>query len=190
MHDEPRHDAASRTDDISGDANTGEQEATRTVAKTARKTARDRSKRDTKYWLSRVFRPIAGDGSTSRNFAVKIQHRGRRVAFGLFTPNRDAAAKRAQALFNDVVERGWDAVIAERRGGNVPDENIATIGAWIEAARSVFDGRPETFAGYVRSLRQIASEIVGTGVDLQKFDPRHCRNHFHLPTSNSIRANR
>jgi integrase len=181
MHDEPRHDAVSRTTGISGGANIDEHETTRTRANNGKKTARTRSKTDTKYWLTRVFRPVGGDGSVSPNFAVKIQHRGRRVAFGLNTGNKDAAARRAMAIFNDVVDRGLDAVLAERRGGVVPDENnsktAVTIGQWIEAAKLVFDGAPETFSGYTRSLRQITADIVRMDKTAKRFEPVQSRDY-------------
>ncbi len=75
------------------------------------------------------------------------------------------------ALYEDVVTRGIDAVIAERRGEDRRDASPITIGDWITAAKSVFDGAPETFAGYARALRQIASEIAGMTKDPKRFEP-------------------
>ena len=64
MHDEPRHDAASRTTGISGGANIGEHEATRQVAKNG--TSHDvprRSKSDAKFWLRRLFKAKSDRGT-------------------------------------------------------------------------------------------------------------------------------
>ncbi len=178
MHDEPRHDAASRTTGDSGGANIDEQEATRTVATNAKQTPRGgRTKNDAKWWRDRLFKAKSDRGTCSPFWSIQIQFRGRRTTFSLHTGNKDAASRRALALYEDVVTRGIDAVIAERRDEDRRDASPITIGDWITAAKSVFDGAPETFGGYVRSLRQIASEIAGMSKDPKRFEPVQSREY-------------
>jgi hypothetical protein len=74
------------------------------------------NKDNVKFWRERLFKAVGGNGTISPNYLVKIQHRGRRTTFALHTSNKDAAARRALAIFNDIIDKGWDHVIAERRG--------------------------------------------------------------------------
>src|SRR5215467_2751544 len=52
-------------------------------------------KNDSRYWLPRIFRPVNDRGAVSPHYAMRLQFRGRRMAFGLGTGNKDAAARRA-----------------------------------------------------------------------------------------------
>jgi integrase len=101
---------------------------------------------------------------------VKIQFRGRRVAFGLLTGNRDAASRRAVSLYAEIVNRGIDAVLAERSLKKIDDETTppTTIGAWIDAASKVFAGKAVTFGSYARALRFVGSEILSVAKDKKR----------------------
>ncbi len=94
---------------------------------------------------------------------MRVEFRRRELTFSLRTGNKEAAAKRAAAIFRDLVELGVDATIKKHRGpkDDVPKREV-TIGAWISAAEKIFDGLPATFGGYARALRLIASQILAT----------------------------
>jgi integrase len=173
VSDTTSSNAGSQTSDKSGDAHKREQALTGAHDENVSLASR-RSKSDTKYWVQRLYKQVNSKGAESPHYSVKIQFQGRRSAFALFTGNREAAARRAMRLYQDVIDRGWDSVLEERRG--LADDRresstiIITIGMWIESARSVFSGSPTTFAGYTRALRFIASEIVEMNKTTKRFE--------------------
>jgi integrase len=171
VSNEASNDADSRTTEQSDDARKDEQSITKTHDKSVSQVSR-RSKSDTKHWAARLYKQVSGRGTVSPHWSVKIKHRGRRVAFSLHTGNKDAAARRAMNIFNAIVDKGWDAVLAERRNisPEVPSSGTITIGDWITAAQKVFAGSPTTFASYARALRFIASEIVDMNKTSKRFE--------------------
>ena len=145
------------------------------IIKTARQ-KQPRGKNDPRYWFARVYKFVSSRGEVSPNYAVKIQFRGKRVALTLRTSNKDAASRRAVALYNDILHRGLDAVIVERKTMfKKGDEEapILTIGDWIESASKVFAGKPATFRGYANAVRLIASEILAVSKNQQRFAQNH-----------------
>jgi hypothetical protein len=54
---------------------------------------------------------------------------------------------------------------------------ILTIGNWIESAGKVFDGKPATLRGYAGALRLIASQILATQKDNQRFAQKHAETY-------------
>jgi len=71
------------------------------------------SKRDLRYWKERIFQadPTTRGGNRYEgpNWAVYIQHRGRRHKWSLGKPNREAAAAIAKDIFLSLQAKGWDA---------------------------------------------------------------------------------
>ena len=122
------------------------------------------SKTDSRYWLLRVYRPRNSRGQVSRHYAFQVQFRGRHLTFGLFTGNREAAARRASRIFEDLGTFGVEVTLAKHRANRPEAEGIATVGEHIAAARSVMSVRPVTFAGYARHLRQIVGDIIAAKV--------------------------
>jgi integrase len=122
---------------------------------------RPAGKNDARYWLPRIFRPVNGRGEASPHYSMKVQFRGRRMAFTLGTGNKEAAARRAAGIYGDLLAQGIEATLARRRvqKSDKPEE-VATVGEWIAASERVFDGKPASFAGYARALRLIAAEIL------------------------------
>ena len=180
---EPSNHAASPASALNDEANKGDQEGSVSYLQSGKQVASSpkrppRGKNDHRWWLPRIFKPISGRGETSPHYAMRIKFRGRRVAFTLSTGNRDAAARRAAALYGDIVHRGLDSVLAERRAlkksGNVETSTQPlTIGAWIDSASKVFDGKPVTFRGYAGALRLVASEILAVPKDNKRFAWTH-----------------
>jgi integrase len=129
-------------------------------------------KSDSRYWASRIFRPVNDRGNASPHYSMKVQLRGRRVAFTLRTANKEAAAKRAAALYEDLVRLGVDATLAKHRANHVKEPaGIATVGEWIEAARVVSASNAATFAQYAASLRLIAGQILPVKKTKKRFGP-------------------
>ena len=104
-------------------------------------------KNDSRYWLSRIFRPVNDRGETSPHYSMKVQFRGRRMAFTLGTANKEAAARRATGVYTDLLTLGVDATLAKHRTQSSREisSKVATIGAWIEAARGVSASNAATF---------------------------------------------
>ena len=133
------------------------QKSGKQLANTIRATA---GKNDSRYWLPRVFRPVNARGEASPHYSMKVQFRGRRMAFTLGTGNKDAAAKRAAAIYGELLAHGIEATLARRRAQRPEGEDTATIGEYLSAAQSVMAVRPASFAAYAAYLRRIAGDIL------------------------------
>jgi integrase len=145
-------------ENTSAQAATGmNQKSGKQLANTIRATA---GKNDSRYWLPRVFRPVNARGAASPHYSMKVQFRGRRMAFTLSTGNKDAAAKRAAAIYGELVAHGIEATLARRRAHRPEGEDVATIGEYLSAAQSVMAVRPVSFAAYAANLRRIAGDIL------------------------------
>ena len=117
-------------------------------------------KNDSRYWLSRIFRPVNDRGQPSPHYSMKVQIRGRRMAFGLGTANKEAAARRAAGIYGDLLSLGVERTLTKHRSQRPQGENIATIGEYLRAAQGVMAVRPATFAAYAAHLRRIAGDIL------------------------------
>jgi integrase len=95
---------------------------------------------------------------------MQLQFKGRRLAFGLHTSNREAAARRAAGIYGDLLSLGIEETLAKHRAKRPEADGIATIGEYLAAAGSVMSVQPVTFAGYARHLRQIVSDIIAARV--------------------------
>ena len=130
-------------------------------------------KNDSRYWASRIFRPVNDRGEASPHYSMKVQFRGRRMAFTLRTANKEAAARRAAVIYADLLTLGVEATLARHRAqsrGEIPSK-VATIGEWIEAARGVFASNATSFAQYAASLRLIAGQILSVNKTTKRFGP-------------------
>ena len=96
----------------------------------------------------------------SPHYAAQLQVGGRHMSLGLHTGNREVAARKAAALYNDFVTLGVEATLTKHRPKRPEDEQIASVGEYLSAARVVSSVRPITFAGYARSLRQVVAGIL------------------------------
>ena len=95
---------------------------------------RGAGKNDSRYWRSRIFRPINARGETSPHYSMRLQMRGQRMAFSLGTGNAEAAARIAAKVYTDFLILGVQGALAKYRPQKATD-NITTLGEWIEAAR-------------------------------------------------------
>ncbi len=125
------------------------------------------SKNDSRHWLSRVFK-----SNGSPYYSMQIQFKGSRLQFTLGTGNKDAAAKRATAIYGDLLSVGVAATLAKHRTQHPdPRADVASVGGWIAAARGVSAANPATFAQYAASLRLIAGQVLAVKKSKRRFGP-------------------
>jgi integrase len=128
-------------------------------------------KNDSRYWRSRIFRPLNARGQASPHYSMRLQMKGKRMAFSLGTGNADAAARKAAGVYTDFLVLGVEATLAKHRPQKAADR-IASVGEWIEAARSVATANPATFALYAGSLRKIVGDIIRVKRNRKRFGPK------------------
>jgi len=131
-----------------------------------------RGKNSSAYWLSRIFKTVTR-GVESPHYSLKIAFKGRRMRFTTGTGNKDAAARIAAGIYNDLLSLGVDATLAKYRPQKpTPGDNVATIGEWITAAQEVSAANEATFTAYARSLRTIASGIATIKKTKNRYGPK------------------
>src|SRR4029077_3168774 len=128
-------------------------------------------KNDSRYWRSRIYRPINARGETSPHYSMRLQMRGHRMAFSLGTGNAEAAARIAANVYTDFLILGVQGALAKYRPQKATDK-ISTVGEWIEAARSVATVNPATFALYAAALRKIVGDIIRVKRNRKRFGPK------------------
>jgi len=128
-------------------------------------------KNDSRYWRSRIFRPINAMGEASPHYSMRLQIHGRRMSFSLGTGNAEAAARKAAGVYTDFLTLGVEAALAKHRPQKAA-ESIAAVGQWIEAARSVATVNPATFALYAAALRKIVGDIIKVKRNRKRFGPK------------------
>ncbi len=115
-------------------------------------------KNSANHWKARIFKPVNARGDASPHYAMQLQFKGKRLSFGLGTGNQEAAAAKAASIYNELLTIGVEATLAKHRP--TKGEDVSSLGAWIEAARKVFDKSPTTFDAYARAARHIAADIL------------------------------
>jgi integrase len=128
-------------------------------------------KNDSRYWRSRIYRPFNAHGEASPHYSMRLQMRGHRMSFSLGTGNAEAAARKAANVYNDFLSLGVEGAFAKYRPQKTTD-SIATVGEWIEAARSVATVNTATFALYAAALRKIAGDIIQVKRNRKRFGPK------------------
>src|SRR6266480_6179943 len=108
---------------------------------------RGAGKNDSRYWRSRIFRPINARGEASPHYSMRLQMRKQRMAFSLGTGNAEAAARKAANVYTDFLTLGVEGALAKYRPEKATD-GITTVGEWIESARSFATVNPATFSLY------------------------------------------
>src|SRR6266853_4960746 len=68
-------------------------------------------KNDSRYWRSRIFRPINARGEASPHYSMRLQTHGRRMSFTLGTGNAEAAARKAANVYTDFLALGVEAAL-------------------------------------------------------------------------------
>ena len=130
-------------------------------------------KNDTRYWTDRVFKPVNGEGIEGPHYCMRIQFKGKRPCFTTGTGNKDAAARKAQKIYMELLTNGLEATLAAHRpikkDEKVASDRIATVGEYIAAVRKVSTVDAGTFGSYCRCLRSIVADIVGMKKTSKRF---------------------
>jgi integrase len=131
------------------------------------------SKTDLRYWKERIFKPTYtrnGNRHESPNWAVYIQHRGRRHKWSLETPNKEAAAGKAKDIFLSLQAKGWEATIQKYRPKFVEKKRNVTVGEFVAEVRAKADLGEKTIEGYCKAFRTIVAGVAGVDGGKEKFD--------------------
>ena len=106
-------------------------------------------------------------------WAIKIQHLGRRETFSLGTANKAAAAANAKNIYLSLQALGWEATLAKFKPKANAQESAATsIGEFLEEAIASAGGRSKTIESYCRAFRTIVANIFEIDGGPAKFDYR------------------
>jgi integrase len=134
------------------------------------------SKTDLRYWKDRVFKPTYTRDDNQYevpNWAVYIQHRGRRHKWSLGTPSRATAAAKARDIFLILQAQGWDAAFARYRPRLADKKRDVTIGEFIDAVKSYCGpAKAKTIEDYAKIFRGIVASIFGIPSGKEKYDHR------------------
>ena len=133
-------------------------------------------KTDLRYWQGAVFRPTYTRNGMARQasqWAIKIQHLGRRETFSLGTANKAAAAVKAKNIYLVLHSSGWEATLAKFKPNATSQFRTATtVGEFLEQVITSAGVRPKTIKGYCRAFRKIIADIFEIDGGLSKFDYR------------------
>ena len=132
-------------------------------------------KNSANYWITRLIRPVNSRGEESPHYSFRTLYKGKRGAFSTGTGNKEAAAKIAAGIYNDILTIGWEATLAKHRTNTNPDPDlpapVASVGDWIAAARKVSEANASTFNCYSCSLRKIVADILAVERSKKRFGP-------------------
>jgi len=121
-----------------------------------------------------IFQPTyTRDGQVRKvgQWAVKIQHLGRRETFSLVKANKTSAAARAKEIYLSLKAAGWDATIARFKPKAAP-KAVSTVGDFLEEVKAKAGGRPKTIESYCRALRTIVADMFDIDGGKEKYDYR------------------
>jgi hypothetical protein len=120
-----------------------------------------------------IFKPTYtnSDGKklSVRDWAVRIQWRGKRETFNLKTSNKAAAAAKAKDIYTMLVGADWTATLAQFKP-DMERKAVSTLGDFLTELRGHWSGRPKTFEGYCQKFRTMVSQIFDLRGGRTKFD--------------------
>ena len=159
---------------------------------------RRHGKTDQRYWQDAIFKPTYtkdGQRITVEEWAVKVQHLGRRETFPLHTANRTAAAAKAKDIHTMLVGMGWEPTLAKFKP-EMQRKALTTVGDFLcELREGHWSGKPKTFEDYCQKFRTMLSQIFNIKGGNQRFDyvnggPERlgCRDRHHQARGRDTRA--
>lgn len=97
------------------------------------------------YWRRKIFKPTYSRNGlkvTGANWCAEFCRHGRRAKLSLETPNKEAAAARAQDIYIFLLANGWQATFAKYRppGGATP--NLERINKRLDLLREELSNHP------------------------------------------------
>ena len=137
------------------------------------------SKTHVDYWKRRIFKSTyTRDGQTHvvDEYAIKIQHCGKRKTFALGTSNKDKAAAKARDIYatvnSDTVngETGMDRALAKFAPVMAVATKAATVGEFLEQIKAVSGLRDGTREIYARKFRTLVAGVFNLRGGKEKFD--------------------
>jgi integrase len=133
-------------------------------------------KTDIRYWQGAVYQPKYtrnGVAHQASEWAIKIQHLGRRETFPLGTANKAAAAAKAKNIHLSLHASGWEATLAKfKPKASAQCRTATTVGEFLKQAITSAGGRSKTIEGYCRAFRTIIASIFKIDGGSEKFDYR------------------
>jgi integrase-like protein len=133
-------------------------------------------KTDLRYWEKSIFQPTyTRDGELRKvgEWAVKLQHLGRRESFSLGSANKASAASRAKEIYLSLQGSGWDTTLAKfKPKTGITARTVATMGEFVQEVKAKASGRPKTIESYCQALRTIVADICGIEGGKSKYDYR------------------
>jgi len=137
------------------------------------------AKSDSRYWQARLFRNYFtrdGQRQETTDWCVRIARKGRRETFNLETPNKEAAARKAQGIYLSLVASGWEATLAAfkpQMAVRASGSPVALKDLILAADQRAVHVRPTTLRYYQGCLRQIAADIAGLERPVDRHDYVH-----------------
>jgi hypothetical protein len=151
------------------------------------------AKTDVRYWEAAVFKPKFSrkkdpdeaepeDGEKTgaretKHYSVRISHQGKRHTIPLAMANKGDAARRARDIYLSLVSSGWQETLEKFHPHHInrpalgqEDQEQATVGAYIDLAKTLTGVAPRSISGYVTSLRMIAASVAGVKNAASRFD--------------------
>lgn len=151
------------------------------------------AKTDVRYWEAAVFKPKfsrrkdsdgeeLGDGvntsaKETKHYSVRISHQGTRHTIPLAMANKGDAARRARDIYLSLVSSGWQETLEKfhphhinRPAPGQDEQEEATLGAYIDLAKTLTGVAPRSISGYITSLRMIAASVAGIKSAASRFD--------------------
>ena len=134
------------------------------------------AKSDSRFWQSRLFRNFFtrdGQRQETADWCVRIARKGRRETFNLETPNKEAASRKAQAIYLSLVANGWGGTLAIYKPSAAPGSTDApvTLNDLMQATgQRAVHVRPTTLRYYEGCLRQIAADVASLKRPVDRHD--------------------
>jgi len=133
-------------------------------------------KTDLRYWQAAVFQPRYtryGIAHQLSEWAIKIQHLGRRETFPLGTANRIEAAAKAKKIYLRLKSSGWETALTNfKPKSQIPTVIATTVGEFLEQVIGTATARPKTIQCYCRAFRKIVADIFNIDGGRSKYDYR------------------
>jgi hypothetical protein len=116
-----------------------------------------------RYWEGRVYRESyvrGGQQFSVPEYYCKLNHAGKRHAFNLGTANKEAAADKARAIWEHLVQQGWPSVL-QKHAPTAARTNLApTAGQFLAEVERTAGLKPRTFHRYAMYFRSIVAHIA------------------------------